>query len=80
MSNRQQVESLVVALVQAMRASEEGQVDRVEVHAQDSGEYPYRIFTREDEYPLIGLAYDDSLPDLGETSTAAEPKPPTESQ
>jgi hypothetical protein len=56
------VEECAAALVDLARQETGMYVTRVTVDYQDSGQYPYRIETPEEQYPVAGLAMGEGLP------------------
>lgn len=50
------VDKAVLALVEALEASEIGTIRKVHIDIQASGEYPYRIEVAEEPLPVPGVA------------------------
>lgn len=72
MASQQDFEKALARACEQARDIYNGTVERLEVHLQASGEFPYRVTVAEDQYPWVGIAPGKPAPDPDAESASSE--------
>lgn len=72
MATQEDFEEALARTCELAREIYDGTVERLEVHLQASGEFPYRVSVAEDQYAWAGLASGEPAPDPEGESASSE--------
>jgi hypothetical protein len=72
MASQEQLDKQIARTCELAREISDSKVLRLDIHLQDSGEFPYQLTTTDEQYPIAGMASGTPASDPEAESASSE--------